>query len=98
MDPKPLTLVVSFQARPGKEAALRALLAGMVAPTRAEPGCLNYDLHAAPDDPSKFMFHENWASREHHQAHDKTPHVAHLRSVIHELSFPASKSFWERIG
>jgi quinol monooxygenase YgiN len=97
MNSKPLTLVVSFQARPGKEAELRALLTGMLAPTRQEAGCINYDLHTSPDDPAKFLFYENWASKAHHQAHDKTPHVQNLRVHINELSFPPAKSFWEKI-
>jgi quinol monooxygenase YgiN len=97
MNPKIVTLVVSFQARPGKEAELRALLTGMLAPTRQEAGCLNYDLHTAPDDPSKFLFYENWAGKAHHEAHDKTPHVLNLRACIQALSHPAVKTFWEKI-
>jgi len=97
MNSKVLTLTVTFQARPGREAELRALLTGMLAPTRQEPGCLNYDLHIAPEDPSKFLFYENWASKEHHQAHDKTPHVQNLRARINELSLPLVKDFWQKI-
>jgi quinol monooxygenase YgiN len=98
MNSKILTLVVAFQARPGKEAELRALLTGMLAPTRQEAGCLNYDLHTAPDDPSKFLFYENWASQEHHQAHDRTPHVQNLRARIQEFSLPPVKTFWEKMA
>ena len=97
MSAKPLTLTVAFQARPGKEAELRRALTAMLAPTRQEAGCLHYDLHIAADDPAKFLFHESWASREHHAAHDKTPHVQNLRAHIGELSFPVVKIFWERI-
>lgn len=97
MNAKPLTLTVTFQARPGKEAELNRALTAMLAPTRKEAGCINYDLHVAPDDPSKFLFYENWVSKEHHAAHDKTPHVQGLRARINELSFPPVKSFWEKI-
>jgi quinol monooxygenase YgiN len=98
MNTKPVTLTVTFQARPGKEAELRKTLLGLLAPTRAEAGCINYDLHIAPDDPTKFLFYENWASKSHHEAHDKTPHVQNLRSRINEISLPPVKSFWEKIG
>jgi quinol monooxygenase YgiN len=98
MNSKPLTLVVTFQARPGKEAELRALLTGLLAPTRKEAGCLNYDLHTAPDDPSKFLFYEIWASKAHHEAHDKTPHVQDLRARLSGMALPPVKSFWEKIG
>ena len=98
MSTKIVTLVVTFQARPGKEAELRAALTGLLAPTRQEEGCINYDLHIAPDDPTKFLFYENWASKAHHEAHDKTPHVQTLRARISEMSLPPVKTFWEQIG
>lgn len=97
MNSKALTLAVTFQARPGREADLRALLTGMLAPTRQEAGCLNYDLHSMPDDPAKFLIYENWASKAHHEAHDNTPHVLNLRAHINELAFPPVKTFWEKI-
>jgi quinol monooxygenase YgiN len=98
MNTKPVTLTVTFQARPGKEAELHKTLLGLLAPARAEAGCINYDLHIAPDDPSKFLFYENWASKAHHEAHDKTQHVQNLRARINEISLPPVKGLWEKIG
>lgn len=98
MNAKSLTLTVAFQARPGKEAELGKALTAMLAPTRQEAGCINYDLHVAPDDPSKFLFYESWTSKAHHDAHDKTAHVQNLRAHINELSFPPVKAFWEKVG
>ena len=75
MDAKPIIMTVTFQALPGKEAELREALTEVLTPTRKEEGCLFYDLHVAADDPSKFLFHESWASQVHHAAHDGTPHI-----------------------
>jgi hypothetical protein len=63
MNTKPITLVVTFQARPGKEAELRKILTGLLMPTRKEAGCINYDLHVAPDDPSNFFFTKTGRAR-----------------------------------
>lgn len=98
MDSKPIIMTVLFQALPGKEEELRAALTAVLAPTRQEDGCLFYDLHVAEDDPSKLLFHESWASRAHHAAHDQTPHIQGLRARIRELSLPAVKNWWEKIG
>ena len=97
-DTKPIIMTVSFQARPGKETELRQALTDVLTPTRQEAGCLFYNLHVAADDPSKFLFHESWASGAHHAAHDLTPHIQRLRSVIKELSLPAVKAWWEALG
>ena len=95
---KALTVVATFVARPGKEAELRAALTSLVAPTRQEAGCLNYDLHAATNNPAKFLFHENWTSKAHLDAHLQSPHIKALLPRIDELcvAFPEI-STWERI-
>jgi quinol monooxygenase YgiN len=96
---KTITVVATFQARPGKENELRAALLGLITPTRKEAGCLNYDLHASPEDAAKFLFHENWTSKELLDAHLKSPHVAALLPRVGELctAFPEIK-VWEKIG
>jgi quinol monooxygenase YgiN len=99
MTTKPITLVVNFQARPGKEAELRETLLGLIPPTLKENGCINYDLHVAPDDPSKFLFYENWTSKAHLDAHGQTPHIQNLRAHMDELcAKPPQLVFWEKIG
>ena len=96
---KTLTVTATFQARPGKESELRAALIGLVATTRKEAGCLNYDLHVSPDDPAKFLFHENWTSEALLEAHLAAPHVQALLPRVDELctGFPEIKT-WERIA
>ncbi len=99
MNAKQVTLVVTFQARPGKEAELRKTLLGLIPLTRKEAGCINYDLHVAPDDPSKFLFYENWTSEAHLNRHGETPHVQNLLKRMDELCVePLKLNFWEKIG
>jgi quinol monooxygenase YgiN len=94
-----VTVVATFQAKPGKENELRAALTGLVAPTRKETGCLNYDLHVSPEDPAKFLFHENWTSKAHLDTHLQTPHIKALLPRVDELcvAFPEI-TIWERIN
>ena len=99
MDNKTVTVVATFQARPGKEAELRAALIGLLAPTRKESGCLNYDLHQSSEDAAKFLFHENWTSKAALDAHLQSPQIKELVPRVEELcvAFPEIK-IWERIG
>ncbi len=96
---KTLTVVATFQARPGKEAELRVALTGLLVPTRQEPGCLNYDLHQSPQEPAKFLFHENWTDQAALDAHLKSPHIQKLLPRVDELctAFPQI-TIWEKIG
>lgn len=71
-----VTVVARFRVLPGGESRARAAAQAVVAPTRAEEGCVNYDLHSLLDDPREFMFHENWRSKADLDHHLSTPHVA----------------------
>ena len=99
MGAKTITVIATFQARPGKEAELRNALIDLVAPTRKEAGCINYDLPSSPEDPAKFLFYENWTGKVALDAHMQSPHVQKLLPRVNELcvTFPEIK-IWEKIG
>lgn len=94
-----VTVVATFQARAGKEVDLKTALLGLLAPTRKEVGCLNYDLHRSPECPARFLFHENWASQAHLNDHLQSAHIKALLPRVDELcvAFPEIR-IWERIG
>jgi quinol monooxygenase YgiN len=96
---KTLTVIATFQARPGKETELREALTDLLAPTRQEAGCLNYDLHQSLEDPAKFLFHENWTSKAHLDAHLQTPHLKAMLPRVDELcvAFPVI-TLWEQVA
>ncbi|MEM7176074.1 MAG: putative quinol monooxygenase [Pseudomonadota bacterium] len=72
----PLTILAQITAAPGKEDLVRTELEKLVPVTRAEPGCLQYDLHHDNEAPGFFVFYENWESRELWQTHMNAPHLA----------------------
>ncbi len=77
-------VIARFVAKAGKEAELRQLLQGLVAPTHAEAGCEIYDLYES-DIPGRFYFYELWTTKESLDAHLSAPHLEHLKSVIGDL-------------
>jgi Antibiotic biosynthesis monooxygenase len=54
----PVVLNVHIEAAPGTEDELVQRLLALVAPTRAEPGCISYELFRDPERPAKFMFRQ----------------------------------------
>ena len=78
----PLTIVAHITAATGKEDFVFENLKTMIAPTRAEAGCLQYDLHRDNENPAYFMFFENWESRDLWQDHIKSPHVTAYRAAV----------------
>ena len=76
ISPEIITVVAIMKAKPGKEDDLRRVLLTLIEPTRAEEGCSQYDLHVHATDPSRFVFYENWTSRELLDRHLASPHLA----------------------
>lgn len=71
-----LTIVANIHANPGQIDLVKTELEKLVPITRAEAGCIQYDLHQDNDNPAHFVFYENWESRELWQTHIYAPHLA----------------------
>jgi quinol monooxygenase YgiN len=65
---------VTFIAKEGCEEDLKVLLEMMVVPSKAEPGCLNYNIYQYKNNPRKFMAVETWESEEALEGHKNSPH------------------------
>jgi quinol monooxygenase YgiN len=70
-----LTIVADITAKPDKIDLVRGELEKLLAPTRAEKGCLQYDMHQDNENPAHFLFFENWESRDLWQAHMGSRHL-----------------------
>lgn len=71
-------------AREGKAEELKTLLRGMVAPTRAEAGCIYYELFES-NIPGLFYFNELWESQQHLDAHAASKHFTEIFGKSREL-------------
>ena len=93
-----VTLVVIVRAKEGQEPLLEAELRALVAPTRREEGCLQYDLHRSTELPGQFFLHEVWETREHHTAHTRTPHFLRWNARKDSLLAAREATFWQHIA
>ncbi|HEY9621380.1 MAG TPA: putative quinol monooxygenase [Crinalium sp.] len=78
-------VVARLIAFPDKVEDAKALLFGLVAPTRQEPGCLQYDLLQNQADPTDFTFVEEWESHEALNAHLASEHIQAAIARVPEL-------------
>jgi quinol monooxygenase YgiN len=92
-----VTLLVQLRAKQGQRLRLASEIRALIAPTRKEEGCLQYDLHRSLDDPDLFLLHEVWASRQHHQAHYQTPHFLRWNARKDSLIASRDASFWQQM-
>jgi quinol monooxygenase YgiN len=84
--PQPVKIVAVLTALPGKSEALKALLDGMLAPSRAEAGNLRYDLWQDQADPARFVLDELYADQAAVTSHRATPHFQDYLARIGDVA------------
>lgn len=70
-----LTIVANIFAKPDQVELVKTELSKLIAPSLAEKGCLQYDLHQDLEDSTHFLFYENWESRDLWLVHMEQPHI-----------------------
>jgi quinol monooxygenase YgiN len=68
-----VTLVARVEAKPGLHHLVRDELMKLLAPTRAQAGCIRFELHYALDEPGTFLFYEIWRSQTDFDAYLESP-------------------------
>lgn len=80
-----IRVVAHLTAKPDKVDETREALIELIALTRAEDGCIHYELTQNNDDPTDFTFVEEWTSDESLDEHLRTDHIRKLQSRGEEL-------------
>lgn len=73
--------IAQFVAKPGKETELLHALSTLLASTRAEAGCIDYELHQNVEHPGQFTMFECFKSKEDFDFHSIQPYLKHFRET-----------------
>ena len=71
-----IRIIARITSRPESVAAVSQALAALVPPTRAEAGCISYELFQCEATPGEFVTIESWADDASEAAHMKSAHIA----------------------
>lgn len=80
-----ITINAILIAREGKEEALRDELINVVQASRKEEGCISYIFHESTENPSTFVFYENWRDEDALNSHINSQHYKAYRKNIETL-------------
>ncbi len=75
-----ITKRVTFIAREGNEEKMKELLSAMVKPSKAEDGCIFYEIFQYENNPRKFMAVETWRDEAALEGHKNSPHYKVYKS------------------
>ena len=93
-------VVAQWRAKPGSEGRVAEIIGELTGPSRAEPGCLFYQAHRAPDDECLFYLYEQYADEAGYQAHMDSEHFTRLvkQEAIPELLESRERAFYVTLG
>jgi quinol monooxygenase YgiN len=84
-EPGNLFIVARISARAGNESALTQAIEDVAAPTRAEPGCLDFRAFRATRDPALFFIHSRWRDEAAFDHHAELPHTVRFLATVQPL-------------
>lgn len=73
--PATVHVVAHVRAKEGKEDALKTVLTSLIAPSRRELACYQYDLLQSSTDPRDFCFVERWDGDAALDQHARSEHM-----------------------
>ncbi len=81
----PFFIFARFHVHEGREADAASALHDVLAPTRAEPGCLAIDAFAATRNPRLFYIHSRWVDEAAFELHATLPHTVRFVETMTPL-------------
>lgn len=81
-------LTAIIKSKPEHTAQILGILQNMVAHSRTEPGCLQYDLHRDNADTNTFVFYEIWQSEAVLEQHNAQPYLQEFVAANAKLAEP----------
>ena len=79
------TVICTLDAQTGKEEVVRQALLSLVPFTREEDGCVEYHLHECLGQAGRFVFYENWKTKEDWEKHLQMPYMQEALGKAGEL-------------
>ena len=90
-----LVVIARYLVTAGQESVVEPLLGENAVASRTEPGCLEFTVFRAIDEPRAFLLYERYTDDAAFQAHRKTPH---FKSIIEDQVVPLlDERVWTRM-
>lgn len=93
-----IQLIARIEAHPNQGEQLASIIKGVIAPSRAEAGCLMYQAHRAIDKPNVFFFYEQWHDQDAFDQHVASPHYQAYRADSASLVADRALTFLDDVS
>ena len=91
-----LAVIANVKVLKAKENYFIESVSRIISVTLKENGCLSYIFHQATNDPTEFVFYEQWESEDHLNAHLNSSHMKNFFEEVAgilETGYPQIKTY-----
>ena len=86
MSDEKIVLVARLKVKNEKVEEAKQAALSLLEVSRAEAGCINYDVHQAIDDETVFVWHEVWANKAALDEHFAQPYFGKFFAKVKEIA------------
>ncbi len=86
MNDEKIVLIARLKVKADKIDQAKSAALAIVADTRKETGCINYDIHQSIEDETVFCWHETWVDKAAIDEHFATPFFQKFFEVVGEVA------------
>ncbi len=86
MNDENIVLIARLKVKADKVEEAKAAGLAIVANSRAEAGCINYDIHQSIEDETLFFWHETWANKAALDEHFETPFFKEFFGIVEQIA------------
>lgn len=86
MNEEEIVLFARLKVKADKVEELKSAALAIVAESRSEAGCINYDIHQSIEDETLFFWHETWVNKAALDQHFATPFFGEFFKVVEKVA------------
>lgn len=86
MNDEKIVLVARLKVKEGMVEEAKKAALSLVEVSRAEEGCINYDVHQSIEDETVFVWHETWANKAALDEHFQKPYFVKFFAKVDEVA------------
>ena len=86
MNDEKIVLIARLKVKAERVEELKTAALKIVADSRSEAGCINYDVHQSIEDETVFFWHETWANKAAIDEHFATPFFGEFFKTVEAVA------------
>lgn len=86
MKDEKIVLIARLKVKADKIDETKAAALAIVEASRAEEGCINYDIHQSIEDETVFFWHETWKNKAAIDEHFATPFFGEFFKTVEQVA------------